>query len=109
VSPPQLHCRDIRGGDILLQHSMGNVVGKAIQLGQALTGHKHTDIIHAGVMFDGAYIIEALGKGILANDIRTGNRACGYIVYRPRNAMLGTVAGNLAKLLFDPHGMIHTL
>jgi hypothetical protein len=109
MSPPQLTCRSLKSGDIMLQHSLGNAAGRAIAFGQALTGHKHTDIIHAGVMFDNAFIIEALDAGIGANDIRVGNRNCGYVVFRPRNAKLATVAGNLAKLLFDEHGALKNL
>ena len=77
--------------------------GRLIAFGQYATGHKHAGIVHAGIMFDSTYIIEALGSGISANDIRVGDKRCGYSVYRPRNAMLGTIAGNLAKLLLDEH------
>jgi len=109
MAPTQLRCRDLKGGDIMLQHNLGNVAGKAIAFGQFMSGLGHSEIIHAGVMFDSSFIVESLGKGVVANDIRTGNAKCGYVVYRPHNAMLGTVAGNFVKLLFDQHGIVHNL
>ncbi|MGH7616951.1 MAG: hypothetical protein ACREPM_06965 [Gemmatimonadaceae bacterium] len=102
--PTQLKCRDLKSGDIMVQQSLGNVPGKLIAFGQAMTGHKHTELIHAGIMFDTSFIIEALGGGVLASDLRVQNVKCGYLVYRSRKPDLGTIAGNLAKLLFDLHG-----
>lgn len=107
--PKQLRCHDLKSGDIMLQQSLGNLPGRAIAFGQKLTGHAHSEIIHAGIMFDTTYIIEALSDGILANDLRIGNRTCGYVVYRPLSAELATVAGNFAKLLFDTHGITKSL
>jgi hypothetical protein len=101
--PTKLHCRDLKGGDIMLQFSQGNIPGKAIAFGQAMAGDKNSEIIHAGVMFDKHYIVEALGKGIMANDIRIKDRGLSYKVYRPHNALLGTTAANVVKFLFDQH------
>jgi hypothetical protein len=104
MAPPiKLLCRDLKAGDIMLQFSQGNAPGKAIAFGQAMAGDKNTEIIHAGVMFDNFYIVEALSKGIMANDIRIKDRPLGYKVYRPRSTPLGTTAGNVVKFLFDQH------
>jgi hypothetical protein len=99
-----MKCRDLQSGDIMVQQSLGNVPGKLIAFGQFMTGHANTEMIHAGIMFDSSFIVEALGGGILASDLRVQNVKCGYHVYRSRKPDLGTIAGNLAKLLFDLHG-----
>lgn len=101
--PKQLRCADLAGGDILLQFNQGNVAGKAIAFGQAIVGDKNTEIVHAGVMFDKTFMIEAVGRGISGADLRTGNKALAYRVYRPRNAMLATTESNVVKFLFDHH------
>src|SRR5258706_13191010 len=104
MAPPiKLLCRDLKAGDIMLQFSQGNIPGKAIAFGQAMAGDNNSEIIHAGVMFDNCYIVEGLGKGIMANDIRIKDRPLGYRVYRPRNTELGVTAGNVVKFLFDQH------
>lgn len=104
MAPTQMRCRDLKSGDIMVQQSLGNIPGRLIAFGQFMTGHKHTELIHAGIMFDTTYIVEALGGGILASDLRLQNLNCGYHVYRARKPEIGTIAGNLAKLLFDLHG-----
>jgi hypothetical protein len=101
--PTKLLCRDLKAGDIMLQFNQGNAPGKAIAFGQAMAGDRNSEIIHAGVMFDNHYIVEALSKGIMANDIRVKDRGLSYRVYRPHNALLGTTAGNVVKFLFDQH------
>src|SRR3954465_7764389 len=101
--PKQLRCADLAGGDIMLQYSQGNVPGKLIAFGQAMVGDRNTEFIHAGVMFDKSYMIEAIGRGLSGADIRVTNRALAYRVYRPRNRALGTTEGNVAKFLFDHH------
>src|SRR5437868_3128747 len=106
---PPLKCRDLRPGDIMVQESMNNVVGKAISFGQKQVGQNNAKYVHAGIMFDSTFIIEALGSGISSNDIRVGTRQCAYAVFRPRRKELGTIAANFAKLLFDSHGQRHKL
>lgn len=101
--PKQLRCADLAGGDIMLQFNQGNVAGKAIAFGQAMVGDKNTEIVHAGVMFDRAIMIEAVGRGISGADLRTQNKSLAYRVFRPRNAMLGKTESNVVKFLFDHH------
>src|SRR5262249_14727772 len=108
VAPPLL-CRDLKPGDIMVQESTNNVVGKAIVFGQQQFGHGNSNFVHAGIMFDTTFILEALGAGISSNDIRVGTRMCGYSVFRPKNSQLGTIAANFGKLLFDSHGTRHKL
>ena len=59
MAPPQLRCRDLKPGDVMLQESLGNAPGKVIAFGQFVTAHQHTGIVHAGIMFDSTYIVEA--------------------------------------------------
>ena len=101
--PKQLKCADLAGGDIMLQFNQGNVAGKAIAFGQAMAGDKNSEIVHAGVMFDKTYMIEAVGHGISGTDLRTGSKAFAYRVFRPRNRALGSTEGNVVKFLFDHH------
>jgi len=85
----------------MLKASDGSVLSKAISLGQHLRGQLNPQIVHAGVMFDGPYIIEAQGSGISANDLRVQNKHYGYLVYRPVRSNIGQGAGTCAKLMFD--------
>jgi hypothetical protein len=101
--PKQLRCADLKGGDILLQFSTGNVVGKLIAFGQAMAGDKSSEFVHAGVMLDKTYMVEALMQGVTASDLRIQNKSFSYRVYRPRDSMLGATEANVAKFLFDHH------
>src|SRR6476620_10184498 len=104
MAPPrQLRCADLRGGDIMLQFNQGNAAGKAIAFGQAMAGDKNSEIVHAGVLFDNHYMVEALDKGISAGDLRLQNKSFAYRVYRARQPMLGATAANVVKFLFDHH------
>jgi hypothetical protein len=98
-----LRCRDLRPGDILLKLSDGSLISTAIRVGQSLTGGLNPHIVHAGVMFDSTYIIEAQGDGVSANDLRLKNRGFGYYVYRSTDPALAEGAGTCAKMLFDIH------
>lgn len=100
----QLFCRDLRGGDILLKVNAGSFVNRVINLGQKMVGLSNTQIVHAGVMFDSTYIIEASGPGLIAGDLRVKDKAFGYYVYRCKNANIATAAGTCAKLFFDIQG-----
>jgi hypothetical protein len=108
MAPPLL-CRDLKAGDIMVQESMNNAVGKVIAFGQSKFGQANSNFVHAGIMYDSTYVLEALGAGIVSNDIRVGTRACGYSVFRPKNQQLATIAANFGKLLFDSHGARHKL
>jgi hypothetical protein len=108
MAPPLL-CRDLKAGDIMVQESLNNVAGKVIAFGQKQFGHANANFVHAGIMYDSSYILEALGSGIASNDIRVGTRSCGYSVFRPKNSQLATIAANFGKLLFDSHGARHKL
>ena len=99
----QLRCRDLRPGDLMLKVISGDLINRAIKFGQALAGQKNTDIVHAAVMFDSTYVIEAIGAGVVANDLRVQNQAYGYYVYRCTNPNMATGAGTCAKMMFDIH------
>ncbi len=99
----QLRCRDLKAGDLLLKVADGSIIGKAIQFGQAATGGPNAGVVHAGVMFDSTFIIEAQGTGIDAHDLRVQNNHYGYYVYRCRNSSMGAGAGTCAKMMFDIH------
>jgi hypothetical protein len=97
----QLRTRDLKPGDLMLKASDGSVLSKAISLGQNLVGQLNPQIVHAGVMFDTTYIIEAQGSGVSANDLRVQNKKYGYLVYRPVRPNFGQGAGTCAKIMFD--------
>jgi len=99
----QLHCRDLKAGDILLKVSDGSILSKAIQFGQRAVGGQNSGVVHAGVLFDSTYIIEAQGAGISANDLRVQNLHYGYYVFRCRNGNVAAGAGTCAKMMFDIH------
>jgi hypothetical protein len=96
-----LKTRDLQPGDVMLKVPDKSGISKAISLGQALAGQFYPWIVHAGVMFDNTYIIEAQGKGISANDLRVQNLEYGYVVFRPVQQNFGQGAGTCAKLMFD--------
>ena len=99
----QLRCRDLKAGDILLKASDGSILSKAIQLGQRAVGGPNAGVVHAGVMFDSTYIIEAQGSGISANDLRVQNAHYGYYVCRCLKSNVAAGAGTCAKMMFDIH------
>lgn len=103
-----LKCRDLSAGDILLKVadksiSLGGATSFAIQMGQSLAGAQNPGIVHAGIMFDSTYSIEAQGAGISANDLRVQNRHYGYYVYRCKDPAMARGAGTCAKMMFDIH------
>ena len=103
-----LTCRDLRAGDILLKVAGSafkprNITGNVIRFGQALVGSMNPDVVHAGIMFDSTYIIEAQAGGITAHDLRVQNRAYGYYVYRCSDPAIAQGAGTCAKMMFDIH------
>jgi len=100
---PELRCRDLRPGDILLKLSDGSFLARAISLGQNLTGHLNPQIVHAGVLFDNNVVIESQGAGILAHDLRVQNLHYAYLVYRSTRGAMGQGAGTCAKMMFDIH------
>jgi hypothetical protein len=97
----QLRCQDLNAGDVMLKIYDGSIFSRVISLGQL--GLANSKVVHAGVMFDSHYIIEAQASGISANDIRVQNKEVAYIVYRATNASMGKGAGTCAKMLFDIH------
>jgi len=97
----QLKTRDLGPGDIMLKASDRSILSNAISFGQNLRGQLNPQIVHAGVMFDNNYIIEAQGGGISANDLRVQNEKYGYLVYRPVRLNFGRGAGTCAKIMFD--------
>lgn len=99
----QLVGRDLRPGDIMLKANCGNMLSDIIQLGQRLAGRQNNQIVHAGLMFDNRYIVEAQSSGVSANDIYLQDKSYGYLVFRPANPRLGEGAGTCAKMMFDIH------
>lgn len=97
----QLRCKDLAPGDILLKISDGSIVSRAISFGQNLMGQLNPAVVHAGVMFDKTYLIEAQGGGITAHDLRVQNKPFAYLAFRPRKRNLADGAGTCAKLMFD--------
>jgi hypothetical protein len=93
----------LKPGDLLLKVSDGTMIARAIQLGQSMVGGTNAGVVHAGVLFDPTFIIEAQGSGISANDLRVQNLSYGYYVYRCRNANMAEGAGTCAKMMFDIH------
>jgi len=96
-----LKTSNLRPGDIMLKVSDGSVLSQAISLGQNLRGQLNPQVVHAGVMFDRTYLVEAQGSGVSANDLRVQNKKYGYIVYRPVRPNFGQGAGTCAKIMFD--------
>jgi hypothetical protein len=105
----QLHCRDLKAGDILLKVSDGTVLSKAIQFGQKAVGGRNAGVVHAGVMFDSTFIIEAQRAGITANDLRVQDKHYGYYVFRCKNGNVAAGAGTCAKMMFDINQRGHNL
>jgi len=97
----QLKTSDLKPGDVMLKISDGSVLATAISLGQNMLGQLNPQVVHAGVMFDSTYIIEAQGSGISANDLRVQNLKYGYLVFRPGRSNFGQGAGTCAKIMFD--------
>ena len=102
--PPQLRGRDLRGGDILLKANAGTFTSRLIHFGQKLVGAANAQIVHAGIMYDPNYIIEASGPGLKASDLRVQDKAFGYLVFRCTNPNLAAGAATCAKLFFDIQG-----
>lgn len=98
-----LGCNQLKAGDLLLKVSNGSVVNEAIRFGQWLTGGRNSEITHAGVMFDSTCIIEAIGKGVSAGDLRVQHKDYAYYVYRCKNPNMAAGAGTCAKMMFDIH------
>lgn len=99
----QLRCHDLKAGDIMLKVSDGSILSRGIQFGQQAVGGQNSSIVHAGVLFDPTFIIEAQGPGIDANDLRVQNLHYGYYVYRSNQQNLADGAGTCAKMMFDIH------
>ena len=97
----QLKCSDLRGGDVMLKANDGSIFAKVITTAERAVGQMNPLIMHAGVMFDRSYIIEALGGGISGSDLRVQNRTYGYMVYRPKTGSLADGAATCAKMMFD--------
>lgn len=105
----QLKSKDLKPGDLLLKLNAGSLSNKIISFGQRVTGKENAEVVHAGIMFDQAFIIESSGPGLVANDIRVQNKPYGYIVYRPRQLNIAQGAGTCAKVMFDIQGRSHGL
>jgi hypothetical protein len=98
-----LECRDLTPGDVMLKVVDSAPLSIGIASLQALTMAAKPHIVHAGVMFDKTYIIEAAAEGIRGNDLRVQNKKMTYLVYRCTRTDMGQGAAMCAKLLFDIH------
>lgn len=103
-----LRCRDLCAGDILLKvadyaFNKSGIGSRVIRFGQSLAGSANPDIVHAGIMFDGTYIIEAQSAGVSAHDLRVQNKPYGYYAYRCKDSEMARGAGTCAKMMFDIH------
>lgn len=98
-----LSITNLKKGDIMLKYHDGSIVSKAISLGQRIAGHRHINIVHAGILCDQVHIVESQGTGVVINNLLTGNNQYGYRVYRPTNSALGEGAGTGAKMFADIH------
>jgi hypothetical protein len=105
----QLTTRTTQPGDLMLKINTGSFSGKLIKLGQTLAGQKNADVVHAGILFDNNFIIEAQGGGLMAHDVRVQNKDIGYLVFRPNSVNLARGAANCAKLMFDIQSTHKTL
>jgi len=99
-----MKCSELLPGDVMLKVNDGSIVGNAISFGQRLRNLPNSFVVHAGVMFDNHYIVEAQRQGIIANDLRVGHDlGCGYYVFRATNRNLAQGAATCAKMMFDVH------
>ncbi|MDD5719246.1 MAG: hypothetical protein PHQ53_06125 [Candidatus Krumholzibacteria bacterium] len=100
-----LKCRDLAPGDVMLKVIDNAPLSIGIASLQALSFAAKPHIVHAGVMFDKTYIIEAAREGIRGNDLRVQNKNMTYVVYRcsTKKPEMAQAAANCAKMLFDIH------
>ena len=105
----QLSCRDLAPGDVLLKQTAGAFSSKLITLGQKASQAVmpsqqrglNPDIVHAGIMFDNHFIIEAQRAGLVGNDLRVQHADVSYNVFRCRSYPVAQGAGTCVKMLFD--------
>jgi hypothetical protein len=100
----QLTCNDLKPGDLMLKIGDGTIISKGITSLQKGTGHANSMLVHAGIMFDKHYMIETVGAGVIANDLRVYNKNYAYRVYRANSPEIAKGAGTCAKMLFDIEG-----
>lgn len=61
--------------------------------------HRNSNVVHAGILFDGTYMIEALAKGISATDLRIQDRKYHYMVFRASNPNVAQGAADCANMM----------
>jgi hypothetical protein len=98
-----LRCRDLAPGDVMLKVLDKAPLSIGIASLQALSNAAKPHIVHAGVMFDRTYIIEAAREGIRGNDLRVQNKSITYVVYRCARTDMAQGAATCVKMLFDIH------
>jgi uncharacterized protein YycO len=98
-----LKCRDLAPGDVMLKVIDHAPLSIGIASLQAVSNAAKPHIVHAGVMFDKTYIIEAALEGIRGNDLRVQNKDMTYVVYRCTKTDMAQGAANCVKMLFDIH------
>ena len=95
--------KDLRPGDIMGQYQNGSLAGRAIAFGQSLMVGHHSGVVHAGILFDNTYMVEALNKGIRARDLRIQNRSYHYLVFRATNPRVAQGAADCANMMLRIH------
>ncbi len=90
----QVRCDALRPGDVLFKYGTNHPVAVMIKL---LT---RSEFSHAAVVAESRHeVIEANGKGINRNDLRTENLHFEYEVYRCKDESLARGAANAADLV----------
>lgn len=97
----QLFTRDLQPGDLMLQVHSGAVTSRIIEWAQRKAHQLNSQVVHAAIMFDNNFMVEALRHGIQASDLRVQNATYGYLVYRPRTEELAKRAAKCAKAMFE--------
>ncbi len=93
----------------MLKVNSGALLARIISFAQSLVGQANSQIVHAGLMFDHRFIIEAQGPGLISNDLMVGDLPYGYLVFRATQESLAEGIGTCAKLMFDIQGQQRTL
>ncbi len=100
----QLHCTDLRGGDIMLKIlDVNSKFNRQIGRVQQLRGYSNYNIVHAGIMEDTACIIEAEESGLEEQSLLEKNIHVSYIVYRANNPKMAEEVTREAQLLYYTH------
>jgi len=109
MPPAQLTCSHLQSGDVLLKLDAGTNVNVLIEIMQTAVGAEFPSVVHAGVLFDPHYVVEASGLGVHANELRVANAGFECIVYRCTDPSIAAGAGTHARILLDIHAEQHSV